>query len=59
MSELKSESLSCEFLSTLTICKVTQRFPKDELYGLTLQIRRSAVSIPSNIAGGVHRRKQP
>ncbi len=29
-----------------------QSFPKDELYGLTSQMRRSAVSIPSNIAEG-------
>ena len=33
----------------------TDSFPKTELYGLTSQIRRSAVSIPSNIAEGAGR----
>jgi len=33
----------------------TKSFPSDELYGLTSQIRRSSVSIPSNIAEGYGR----
>ena len=34
------------------IYHITSSFPKSEIYGLTSQIRRSAVSIPSNIAEG-------
>ena len=34
------------------IYKVSQLFPKEEVYGLTSQIRRLSVSIPSNIAEG-------
>lgn len=37
------------------IYKITETFPKSEMYGLTSQIRRSAVSIPSNIAEGASR----
>ena len=38
------------------VYRVTHSFPKEELYGLTSQLRRAAVSIPSNVAEG-HTRK--
>jgi four helix bundle protein len=47
---LEAWKLSIEFVSE--IYKITETFPKKEMYGLTSQIRRSAVSIPSNIAEG-------
>jgi four helix bundle protein len=40
---------------TLAIYKATAVFPKDELYGLTSQMRRSTTSIPANIADGCGR----
>jgi four helix bundle protein len=39
----------------LTVYKVTQTFPREELYGLGNQMRRSGVSVPSNIAEGYGR----
>ena len=40
----------------LKIYRITAKFPNEEKYGLTSQIRRSAVSIPSNIAVGYGRK---
>lgn len=37
------------------IYKITENFPKEEIYGITSQIRRAAVSISSNIAEGAGR----
>jgi four helix bundle protein len=37
------------------IYRITEKFPPSEIYGLTNQIRRAAVSIPSNIAEGQER----
>jgi four helix bundle protein len=42
--------------TVVDVYKATANFPRDELYGLVSQLRRAAVSIPSNIAEGFNRR---
>jgi four helix bundle protein len=41
----------------LKIYDVTKKFPREEVYGLTSQMRRSSVSIPTNIAEGCGRNR--
>lgn len=40
---------------SVEVYKATSKFPKEEIYGLTSQIKRSAISIPSNISEGAGR----
>ncbi|MEO6874780.1 MAG: four helix bundle protein [Opitutaceae bacterium] len=43
----------------MEIYRLTKPFPKDEIYGLTSQVRRSASSIPANIPDGCGRNGDP
>jgi four helix bundle protein len=43
----------------LSVYKFTEAFPKQETYGLSVQMRRAAVSIPANIAEGFRKRSKP
>jgi len=52
--ELEVWKVSMEFVTE--IYQITSKFPSSELYGLSAQIRRCAVSIPSNIAEGAGRK---
>jgi len=45
----------CAHQLALSVYEVTVRFPKEELYGLTSQMRRAGSSIPANIAEGCGR----
>src|SRR5437016_400936 len=43
----------------LGIYRLTAGFPKHEMFGLTSQLRRAAVSVPGNICAGFSRRTKP
>jgi four helix bundle protein len=40
------------------VYRITRRFPREEQYGLTSQLRRAAISIPSNIGEGARRKRR-
>ena len=56
-TKLRAFELADELV--VLIYQVTKEFPKEEVYGLTSQMRRAAVSIPSNIVEGCARDSQP
>ena len=52
--DLECWKTSMDFVDDVYL--LTKKFPKEELYGLSSQLRRSAISIPSNIAEGAGRK---
>ena len=55
-SKLRAFELADEV--TFLVYRVTQNFTKEEIYGLTSQMRRAAVSVPSNIVEGCARESE-
>ena len=55
-SKIKAWQLADEL--ALLVYKLTKDFPKSEIWGLTSQMRRGAVSVPANIVEGSTRRKR-
>ncbi len=53
LKELKIWNKAIEL--SVAVYKATANFPKEEIYGLTSQIRRAAISVPSNISEGAGR----
>jgi len=56
-TKLRAFELADEIV--LMIYSITFHFPKEEIYGLTSQMRRAAISVPSNIVEGCARNTEP